>query len=137
MQGSERGAAQPIISFGCWIDLYERPDFQGKLRRVFGPSTYFKLRKSARNWGIEVQSLMVGPGACVRCYGSAEGESAIWLRAGTQVTSLEALEGGSTVESLQLLDREPTTDEMGASSFAAAPGGQIGPDVEPVGGPSC
>jgi hypothetical protein len=42
---------------GCWVDVYEKPWFDGALRRLHGPAEFKDL--------IRAGSLIVGPGAMV------------------------------------------------------------------------
>ncbi len=45
---------------GCWVDLFELPDFSGKVHRLFGPATYAQIIAKNDPSGFEVQSIRVG-----------------------------------------------------------------------------
>jgi hypothetical protein len=44
-------------AIGCWVDVYEKPWFDGTLRRLHGPAEFNEL--------IHAGSLIVGTGAIV------------------------------------------------------------------------
>jgi hypothetical protein len=96
-----------VVAVGCWVDLFEGTEFKGKMRRLFGPSAYMRLRNSARNWGIPIRSVVAGPGAFVHFYVHGRADSGVWLEPGSRIADLDALAGANAADSLRLVDREP------------------------------
>jgi hypothetical protein len=60
----------PTIT-GCWVDLFDRPAFSGKIRRLFGPANYACIVAPDDPCGFEVQSAVIGPGCLLIGYASA------------------------------------------------------------------
>ncbi len=54
---------------GCWLDVYDKPDFGGNHVRIEGPVELASLAKlNNENWDNRIESLIVGPKAHVKIY---------------------------------------------------------------------
>ncbi len=103
---------------GCWIDLFDSPQFQGNTCRLHGPADYAGLRLREKNWGEHVQSLVVGSTAYVQCYeADAFDDSVLWLLPSQSLSSLEELGATASVDSLRLYDRPPFAYEPGYAAY--------------------
>jgi hypothetical protein len=96
-----------VAAVGCWVDLFEQANFRGKMRRLFGPSAYLRLRSSPGNWGIPIRSVIAGPGAFVQFYTHGHAEPGLWLEPGSRVDDLHAVAGTDAADSLKLIDHGP------------------------------
>jgi hypothetical protein len=106
--------AIPTVTLGCWLDVYEREQFKGRLRRLLGPSLYSNIRTSSQNWGIEIGSLIIGPSAFVLCFAQRRADQAIWLPPNTRLDRLTAIAGEIDFDSIRVSDRPPTKPESHA-----------------------
>ena len=110
-------------STGCWVDLFELPQFQGRSLRLFGPADFVNLRVGGAEWGEEVRSVAVGPGAYVQCFAELYLEdSALWLMPGQRVAEVASLPTEQELDSLRLFDRPPFATEPGFEAYARAHG---------------
>jgi len=99
--------APTVAAVGCWVDLFEGTNYRGKMRRLFGPSAYMRLRNSAHNWGIPIRSVVTGPGAFVYFYVYGSADSGVWVVPGSRIADLDVLRGAAAADSLKLIDRDP------------------------------
>jgi hypothetical protein len=89
----------------CWIDLFEAPNFGGKLRRIFGPGLYTHLRGSAS--GVQIESAITGAGAFAYFYQSASSEHGVWIPPGASIARLSDLRITAAMDSIRIYDRAP------------------------------
>jgi len=110
-------------STDCWVDLFERPNFQGRRLRLFGPQDYLNLRVGSDGWGDEVRSLVVGPGAYVQAFAELFfHDSIVWLVPGQRVPDVIGLPTEEVLDSLRLSDRPPFASEPGFDAYARTHG---------------
>lgn len=87
---------------GCFVQVWDRPDFGGVFDYINGPQHYPSLRDmpGGRIWTDRIHSAKVGPDATVMLYADENAQGAtITLRADTEYRRLPvALDG--TAESL-------------------------------------
>ena len=93
--------ASEIIA-GCWIEVYELPQFCGQRRRLFGPASHQALRCSDERWGIPINSIIVGPDAHVRLYESLGTERGWTLMPGEHIGDLKSIGITDAVDSLTI-----------------------------------
>jgi hypothetical protein len=93
---------------GCYVVVYEQPDFTGAREYINGPRSYATLGDLPfrSNWRRRIRSVHVGPTASVTMWGS-EGFQGMPRRfpANAKQTTLEALSG--RVESLDVECERP------------------------------
>lgn len=116
-------------STGCWVDLFEHPQFHGRGLRLFGPADFVNLRVRAEGWGptegwgAEVRSVAVGPGAYVQCFAELYFDaSVIWLVPNQGLADVASLPTEQDLDSMRLFDRPPFTTEPGFDAYARAHG---------------
>ena len=110
-------------SRGCWADLYERRNFQGKKLRLFGPGDYVNLWVAPEDWGEEAGSLIVGPAAYVQCFAELYfGESVVWFVPGQRVADAGRSPVEFDLDSIRVFDRPPFASEPGFRAYARAHG---------------
>ncbi len=103
---------------GCWIDLFDVAHFQGNVCRLNGPAEFPALRVRERDWGEHVHSLRVGPTAYVQCYQQGHfDDTVLWLLPSQLLTTLEALDATTPVDSMRVFDRPPFAYEPGYSAY--------------------
>ncbi|MGX2039030.1 hypothetical protein ACWJKU_02705 [Methylocaldum sp. MU1018] len=58
-------SGSPALAAGeCWLDLYDKPDYEGSHVRLTGPAELSDLKSlSGENWSNRIESLAVGPDA--------------------------------------------------------------------------
>ena len=110
-------------SRGCWVDLYEMPDFRGKRLRLFGPADYVNLFVADDDWAHEAASAVAGPAAYVQCFEELNFLGTVtWLVPGQRVAAVGALAGDAEFDSIRLFDRPPFASEQGFDAYARAQG---------------
>jgi len=58
-----------LAAEGCWLDVYDRTNFEGAHARIDGPVDLSSLRDvDGGNWSSRIESLIVGPKAQVQAY---------------------------------------------------------------------
>ncbi len=63
------GGSAAAAESGCWVDLYEKPDFSGAHVRLKGPLKLRNMRSvEGANWQSRIDSLKAGPKAKVVIY---------------------------------------------------------------------
>jgi hypothetical protein len=56
--------AGPALARDCWVELYDRPDYQGSLVRIEGPKELPSLKNlDKQDWSDRIESLKVGQDA--------------------------------------------------------------------------
>ena len=110
-------------SNGCWIDVFDAPQFQGRRCRLVGPGEFRLLRIGEEGWGNHVGSLIVGPAAYIQCFEDefAAAES-YWLIPGQKVASIDSLEFTEDYDSLRVFDRPPFGSEPGYIAYLKCAG---------------
>jgi hypothetical protein len=112
-------------SRGCWVDLYERPQFKGRSLRLFGPCNFVNLYVAPEPWGHEARSLVAGPAAYVQCFEELnpdDNDSVAWFAPGQRVADVAQLPADSVYDSLRLFDRPPFAAEPGFLAYSRAHG---------------
>jgi len=105
-------------SNGCWVDVFDREQFSGNTRRLHGPAEFLGLRIREKEWGDQLFSLNVGPGAYVQCFDSHQFfESVFWLLPNQAVETLEELDCGDGIDSIRIYDRPPFAHEPGYAAY--------------------
>jgi hypothetical protein len=57
-------ASSIVAAKECWLDLYDKPDYQGSHVRVKGPAELSSLQSlNGEDWSNRIESLVVGPDA--------------------------------------------------------------------------
>jgi hypothetical protein len=75
----------------CYVDLYEKPGFQGRWWRVFGPAQWSSATQggSAGKVVPTFRSVRVGCGARVELYSAAAPQRTIGLDGGTELDCVD------------------------------------------------
>src|SRR5437762_9863079 len=80
------------LSRGCWVDLYEQPNFRGRRLRLVGPGSYVNLWVAPEDWGEQARSVVAGPAAYVQCFAELNfDDSVVWFRPGQRVSDVGRL----------------------------------------------
>ncbi len=76
---------------GCWVEIYEREDFQGRSARLAGPLELASLNLAdLGDWTERINSIRVGPMAEVELYGDLKFEDRRQIYpSGREIASLE------------------------------------------------
>lgn len=76
---------------GCWVEIYEREDFQGRSARLAGPLELASLNLAdLGDWTERINSIRVGPMAEVELFGDLKFEDRRQIYpAGREIASLE------------------------------------------------
>ena len=115
-------------STGCWVDLFEKPNFHGRRLRLFGPGDYVNLWVGPPEWGDEVRSMIAGPCAYVQCFEELNFKSSVvWLVPDQHVADVSLLPTREELDSIRLFDRPPFASEPGFDTY----GGWHGVPPEP------
>lgn len=102
----------------CWVDVFELPLFRGRRRRLFGPARFVAIRTAGTDWGIAISSVIVGPGAYLRFFRSADPRSAaFWMEPEHSFQDLHARGVGADVDSIAILEAPPAPGDPGYESF--------------------
>jgi hypothetical protein len=114
---SLRASGSIVQKPGCWIDIFELSHYRGRRRRLFGPSAFHSLRCRLPAWGISMDSAIIGPGAYVRLFPSADPHlTSLWLVPDQRVGDmLERIP--DEVDSIQILPEPPKPGESGYEHF--------------------
>lgn len=108
-------------SHGVWVDVFELSRFRGKRRRLFGPARFSAVRSRAADWGICIDSLLVGPQAYVRLFCSKDTDGhGLWLLPMQGVEDLVEFRAGDELDSVIIQDRPPERGEKGYAGFLLA-----------------
>ena len=106
-------------SRGCWVDLYEKPDFDGRRLRLFGPADSVNLRIAPGEWGDQILSIVAGPCAYVQCFEELSfHDSVVWLVPDQRVDDVSRLPTHESLDSIRLFDRPPFASEPGFDAYA-------------------
>ena len=106
------------LANGCWVDLFDAPRFQGNRCRLHGPAEFAGLRVPEKDWGENVESLIVGPTAYVQCFDTTNYEDSIcWLLPSQSIESDCDLDGRAEVNTLRIFDRPPFAYEPGYAAY--------------------
>jgi hypothetical protein len=61
--------AAPGQAGDCWLDIYDRTNYDGNHVRLEGPADFPSLSKlNGQDWGSRIDSLVVGPAAEVQAF---------------------------------------------------------------------
>jgi hypothetical protein len=105
-------------SNGCWIEVWDKPDFSGQSVRLFGPADFPYIRIGEQNWNPQIQSLLVGPNAYIQCYEDLNFfDSVFWLLPNQRVDDVSQLSCNDEIDSMRLFDRPPFAFEPGYSAY--------------------
>ena len=108
---------------GCWVDLFEGPDFRGGRIRLYGPADFVNLPVGPDHGAAQRRSVVAGPGAYVLCFAEFNfRDSAVWLVPRQRVADLADLATQEDLDSIRLFDRPPFASEPAFEAYAAAHG---------------
>jgi hypothetical protein len=95
------------IATGCWVDVFEQPHFQGRMRRMFGPGDFEAC--VAERGKPTAASMVVGPGATVMCLWRRRRpgrQDEQWLRPSGVIPDLSRLIEGGTLRSIRIVPKQ-------------------------------
>jgi hypothetical protein len=113
-----------------WVDVFELSRYRGRRRRLHGPARFVSIRTRSVDWGICIDSLVVGPQAYVRLFRAGDGEACVWLLPRQGVKDLDDLKVDDAFDSLAVHDRPPRQREQGYAAYRVA-----NPKRKPAAGP--
>lgn len=103
---------------GCWIELFDAPQFQGSACRLHGPGEFAGLRVREKDWGQYVESLVVGPTAYVQCFKSGDFDgTVVWLLPSQRIEHTSELDCEEGIDTMRLFDRPPFASEPGYAAY--------------------
>lgn len=103
-----------------WVDLFELSRFRGKRRRLYGPSQFRSVRSRSAEWGVSIDSIVIGPGCHVWLFRAEQGDGeGAWLFPG-EVVEDAAHRINDEIDSLAILDSPPKPSDPGYHSYQAA-----------------
>jgi hypothetical protein len=103
---------------GCWIDVWDGPNFTGNHCRLFGPADFPYLRIAEPGWHPQVQSLVVGPNAYAQFYEDLNfHDSVFWALPNQRVEEIANLGCNDAIDSLRIYDRPPFAHEPGYAAY--------------------
>jgi hypothetical protein len=106
------------VTRGCWIDLFDAPRLNGKLRRIPGPAIYPKIRSAEDKLAIRIASLFLGPHAYVYLFPHHRPDrGGVWFLPRQKIADLTELKGEHELDSIRILDRPPFHYEPGYGTF--------------------
>ena len=107
-------------SNGCWMDVWDQPQFAGNHQRVHGPIDLVLLRLCEADWSPKIMSLRVGPAAYCECFEDLNVPASIyWLLPGQEVANVTALPCNDEIDSIRIFDRPPFSQERGYAAYTA------------------
>lgn len=105
-------------SKGCWVDLFDQVALAGRRLRVYGPAEFVDVRVAREDWGDEVRSLAIGPGAFLQCFQEINFNSTVlWFLPNAKVFDTRELQT-EDLDSIRLFDRPPFQCEPGFDAYA-------------------
>jgi hypothetical protein len=105
-------------SNGCWIEVWDKAEFEGHGLRLSGPADFPYLRIGEDNWNLEIHSMLVGPNAYVQFYEDLNfHDSVFWLLPNQSVEDVASLLCNDDIDSMRLFDRPPFAHEPGYSAY--------------------
>jgi hypothetical protein len=103
---------------GCWVDLFDAPQFAGHTCRLHGPAEFAGLRLREQDWGEHVESLAVGPTAYVQCFDSRRfDDTVLWLLPSQSIASVHELDFPPDIDTFRIYDRPPFAYEPGYAAY--------------------
>jgi hypothetical protein len=104
-----------------WVDLFELSHYRGRRRRLFGPSRFASIRSRNAEWGISIDSIVVGPEAYVRLFNDAESNVTVqWLLPRQAFGDIVSLRIDDSVNSLDILTAAPAPGDVGYEAYQLA-----------------
>jgi hypothetical protein len=71
--GALLAASAAVQAKECWLDIYDKANYEGGHARIQGPAELASLKNlNGEDWSNRIESLKVGPGAEVIAYRQAE-----------------------------------------------------------------
>ena len=105
-------------STGCWVDLFDAPQFAGNSCRLHGPADFHGLRLREKDWGEHVESIVVGPTAYVQCFAAdAFDDSVFWLLPSQSIENVDELDTPPRIDTFRIFDRPPFAYEPGYAEY--------------------
>src|SRR5436190_22741667 len=98
------------ITRGCWIDLFDSPQYSGKLRRIWGPAIYLNLRGPDPHTldpqtAVRLVSIIVGPTAYVQLFAQRRPErGGSWLLPRQKLAASASSKSALALDSLRILN---------------------------------
>jgi hypothetical protein len=114
----------------CYVDVWRDADFGGEMLRIKGPAEYATLHFAQGDWGDDIGSLRVGPGAFVIAYRRRDfQDEPVTFGPNDEVADLrqlrcdDDLESFKVIDSLKIFARVPYNAGLAPEAPAAPEGG--------------
>ena len=118
----------------CYVDVWREADFGGEMLRIQGPGEYPKLEFEQGDWGDDIGSLRVGPGAFVIAYRRCDfQDEPVTFGPNDEVADLSQFKFDDDIESMKVIDSLKIFNHLAYNS-ALAPEVAEAPEAEPEGG---
>jgi hypothetical protein len=89
----------------CYVDVWRDADFGGEMLRIEGPAEYPALVFEQGDWGDDIGSLRVGPGAFVIAYRRRDfQDEPVTFGPNDECADLRQLKCDDEIESVKLID---------------------------------
>ena len=89
----------------CYLDVWRDADFGGEMVRIQGPCEYAALDFTQGDWGDDIGSLRVGPGAFVIAYRRRDfQDEPVTFGPNDEVADLRQLRFDDDMESVKVID---------------------------------
>jgi hypothetical protein len=90
---------------GCYIDIWDRKNFEGEHMRIEGPSEHQTLEFPSMSWSDSITSIRVGPNAFVLLYADNEFKGGMMtLGPNQEVRNLKELGLNDEIDSIKLIN---------------------------------
>jgi len=105
----------------CWIEVFELSHYRGRRRRLFGPNRFVSIRSRTADWGISIDSIVVGPETHVRLYSNTNPNiTLLWLLPRQAFGDLATLRIDDSADSLDICKSPPVAGEVGFEDYQLA-----------------
>jgi hypothetical protein len=115
-------------SVDCYVDVWRDAEFGGEMLRIEGPGEYPTLEFAQGEWGDDIGSLRVGPGAFVIAYRRRDfQDEPVTFGPDDEVADLRRLKCDDDIESVKVIDslkifaRVPYNSDLAPEAPAPAP----------------
>ena len=119
----------------CYVDVWRDADFGGEMLRIIGPGEYARLDFAQGDWGDDIGSLRVGPGAFVIAYRRRDfQDEPVTFGPNDECADLSQFRCDDDIESVKVIDSLKIFAHVEYNSGLAGPAAP--PEAEPPPNPN-